>query len=710
MSTVTVTTSADASVNDGSAVTVAVVNAGSFSAFIRRGPGPELLRKLRPGERATFTPEGLALTARGDDGATTLDVTATAASSTGPALPQSGFTGPVDLSGATLLKLPAASTTVAVFNVKVYGAAGDGTTDDTAAVQAAVDAAAAVTGSSSGGATVHFPTGTYKLTDVITLGASKLTIQGAGIKSTWIKQTGSNKHGFYATDKREFTFKDFALEGTSAGTGDGIYLAATSSYAVFDCRFENVYIEEFGRHGIHTEDLCTSLFNHVRVDACGTDGFHIGDNGGSGLGGTSLTFNSCYANGNSGSGYYIYALKYSNFNGCAADANNYSYQVVQSSGLAFNACGLEATAGSAGHGFFITNGSNSIVVNAGWTTNVKATTGIAYHVTANGGSNCSRIVFIGCKSQGGITPLASAKVDTNCQATFINHQPHPSVGFTGTGSMQFLSHDNLGLSSYGQAPASGDEPYLAWLPDTATFGYGTSVAADTVRRWAVRSDGKTEWGTGALTRDTNLYRSAADTLRTDDTFVAAAVNVGSPSSSARLYMTYADSATQSIGIYCIESAGSSNSTAMQIMEAAGASKRILDIKVTGDSSRRLSVLASGQITWGSGTALDTNLYRSAADVLATDDDLSLKTAGKGLQIKEGSNAKLGTATLVAGTVTISNTSVTSTSRIFLTTYNVGGTPGALYVSGKVAGTSFSVTSTSGTDTSTFNYLIVEPSV
>lgn len=42
-------------------------------------------------------------------------------------------------------------------------------------------------------------------------------------------------------------------------------------------------------------------------------------------------------------------------------------------------------------------------------------------------------------------------------------------------------------------------------------------------------------------------------------------------------------------------------------------------------------------------------------------DVIINTAGEGLKVKEGSNAKMGTVALVAGTATVSNTSVTSTS-------------------------------------------------
>jgi hypothetical protein len=72
------------------------------------------------------------------------------------------------------------------------------------------------------------------------------------------------------------------------------------------------------------------------------------------------------------------------------------------------------------------------------------------------------------------------------------------------------------------------------------------------------------------------------------------------------------------------------------------------------------------------------------------------------------NWKSGLATLVAGTVTVANTSVTAASRIYLAGQTPGGTEGALYVSAVTAGTSFTVKSTSGTDTSTFAYHMHEP--
>lgn len=74
---------------------------------------------------------------------------------------------------------------------------------------------------------------------------------------------------------------------------------------------------------------------------------------------------------------------------------------------------------------------------------------------------------------------------------------------------------------------------------------------------------------------------------------------------------------------------------------------------------------------------------------------------------ESANMAQGVATMAAGTVTVANTSVTANSRIMLSRQTAGGTLGELSVT-KTAGTGFTITSTSSTETSTVAYLILEP--
>jgi len=78
-----------------------------------------------------------------------------------------------------------------------------------------------------------------------------------------------------------------------------------------------------------------------------------------------------------------------------------------------------------------------------------------------------------------------------------------------------------------------------------------------------------------------------------------------------------------------------------------------------------------------------------------------------LQIKTGVNSRLGTVTLVAGTATVANTSVTANTLIFLTEQTTGGTVGFTRVSAKVVGTSFTITSSNPLDTSVVAWMLVE---
>lgn len=89
--------------------------------------------------------------------------------------------------------------------------------------------------------------------------------------------------------------------------------------------------------------------------------------------------------------------------------------------------------------------------------------------------------------------------------------------------------------------------------------------------------------------------------------------------------------------------------------------------------------------------------------------VAVPTVGQGLLVKEGANAKQGvSAAMVAGTISVANTSVTANSRIVLTRQEGGANPGAVYVSARVAGTSFDITSTNAGDTGIVAYQIFEP--
>jgi len=146
--------------------------------------------------------------------------------------------------------------------------------------------------------------------------------------------------------------------------------------------------------------------------------------------------------------------------------------------------------------------------------------------------------------------------------------------------------------------------------------------------------------------------------------------------------------------------------------AAAAGDNVLGVRVSGDTAARFGVDSSGQLTWGQGGAsgADCTLGRQGASIMQfLNADVDIATAGKGLRIREGTNAKMGTAVLNGTTeVTMPTTAVTAGSRIFLTIQAPGGTPGTPYVAGRSPGTGFRITSTGTADTSTVAWLLVEP--
>lgn len=111
-------------------------------------------------------------------------------------------------------------------NVRVFGATGDGTTDDAAAIQSAIDSA-------STGRTVFFPPGTYKLGSLVTL-SSNVKMQGAPgavIDFSTVAATGSAKIAMRAQGSVGSTL---ALSVNGAKGAYSVTLASVSGLAVGD--------------------------------------------------------------------------------------------------------------------------------------------------------------------------------------------------------------------------------------------------------------------------------------------------------------------------------------------------------------------------------------------------------------------------------------------------------------------------------------------
>lgn len=88
-------------------------------------------------------------------------------------------------------------------------------------------------------------------------------------------------------------------------------------------------------------------------------------------------------------------------------------------------------------------------------------------------------------------------------------------------------------------------------------------------------------------------------------------------------------------------------------------------------------------------------------------NLIAAVAGKGLQLQSGSGARAGNATLVGGSATVTNTTVTANTLVLLTRKATGGTIGMAVTYSVSAGVSFTISSDNVLDTSTYSYMLVE---
>lgn len=293
-------------------------------------------------------------------------------------------------------------------DVKDFGARGDSSTDDTDAIQRAIDALPP-----EGGA-VFFPAGTYVISKAIKA-RNALKLFGEGNSATVIFQTMPNEHGVAGTDILSFQMEDMRIVGTGVGVGIGIMFERFNNFATNYISIKNVYVRTFGRDGIYVSNGIVSRFDTVIVQECAGNGFNIV--GLNGVIGTSTTLNNCFANENKLAGYRIDTMGYMNLNGCAADNNKIGYEILNGIGLTFNGCGTE---GAKEHGWKFVGGYGSTVT-GGW---VYANGGIGCLVTGN----AIGISIIGLSETG---PLATAttfvQVDAGSKATVMNvHNEKPN--------------------------------------------------------------------------------------------------------------------------------------------------------------------------------------------------------------------------------------------------------------------------------------------
>jgi polygalacturonase len=139
-----------------------------------------------------------------------------------------------------------------------YGAKGDGSTDDTTAIQNAINAA-----NTAGGGIVYFPRGTYITSATLTV-HTNVTLMGAGSNVTVISLQGSTTADCIGgTSLVNFRMSGIWLEGPGSGTGNGINLAESAGASNSYIHLTDVVVDSFGANGIQAELMIVSHFDRV---------------------------------------------------------------------------------------------------------------------------------------------------------------------------------------------------------------------------------------------------------------------------------------------------------------------------------------------------------------------------------------------------------------------------------------------------------------
>lgn len=152
------------------------------------------------------------------------------------------------------------------------------------------------------------------------------------------------------------------------------------------------------------------------------------------------------------------------------------------------------------------------------------------------------------------------------------------------------------------------------------------------RRWKIRATSEAESGGNAGTNLQVVAYDDAGTLITQAAHIerkTGNIGLGSTAPSARLHVT------RSTGQLVYLLAPTTAQSAV-LVEGGDTTVKALQTQVTGDTQKRAQILTDGKIEWGSGAATaDTNLYRSAADTLKTDDALHIGAALRHLGTQAG---------------------------------------------------------------------------
>jgi hypothetical protein len=380
------------------------------------------------------------------------------------------------------------------YSVRDFGAAGDGVTDDTAAIQAAVNACVP-----SGGGTVYFPPGSYAISSTVTVPPLTNGAQGTPVI---LLGAGPTQDGFFGnkpfgsmciaknlagdmfatvdtTEQNTVCAARLGFYGNNAGigasqtAGDLLHL-----YNTTESWFRDVEVYGAFGNGINLDSInvngqaasCCCSIDHVRVEHCGGNGILL-------------------------SQMIQGMITQSHVEGCGGCGINLGSQCAQ---VAITNSSVE---GCSEHGISLT-GQQHMVTNLWCGEN-----GWAGIYVAGGGHRVSNSIFVGNASKDALYPGVQFEDATGCSL----------IGCVST-------DDGDGFQHYGFLEDAASD-YNVVIGNDFTGNISSAVSGLAGKHTVLQTNlGHADTGNWATEYNVVQYGSAGDGVTDDTTAIQAAVN------------------------------------------------------------------------------------------------------------------------------------------------------------------------------------------
>lgn len=587
-----------------------------------------------------------------------------------------------------------------VVNVKDHGATGNGSTDDTAAINAA---AALLTA----GGTLFFPPGTYLLNGSGTITLSQpITVRGASPVASSIR-IGSSFTGTeaFTVTSDDVVFTSIEIRGNSSTTTSNPVASAISATAGSKSlrilnttiQFINAYaVKVFGTSGstIHGGQI-----DNVKIQSCAGGVWIKSDNTNTAANFTISNLFTRFLGVNSGGSANLDGIRIED-----------SWDVLLDSCFAW----MNATTGGTGCAVRVVgNCAATFIMNLDALGPQTGSANVSLEANANGSPQ--NVQITGGVIQQGTVGLNVSGASTQVRVgsvRFINNQTHGAV-VSSTGPAIYF--DSVFFSGNG-AGATGTNYDLNWSGTTTGFVTNCRFASPIV---AVSSPGVQQ--SVNITAGQNVRFFNADFQGTGAAQANWFTNLPA-------YATTNNVGNQRFAFLTDVDFNYATGPGRVSIQPFAAGNNCLSLNVQGtDANDRFRLTGDGGMAWGPGNAArDTTLARNGVASLNTPGffsmgtgqsggtfnvfgSLNVGTAGQTLTVKSGTNAKAGTVTANGTTaVTVSTTAITANSVVVFGLKTQSGTAAttAPFMSAVTAGTSFQIKSSAG-DTSVYNWIILD---